>query len=629
MMKNENRKAVPDKEGDIKVLDAKEVIPTLPVAPGVYRFLDRNGKVLYIGKAKRLKTRVSSYFRKSNQAPRIRLMMDQAASVEVTVTRSEAEALLLENTLIKKLNPRFNILFRDDASYPYIVLTAGEFPRLVFRRGQLDPKASNFGPFPSVRVVKKSLQYLQKVFRLRTCEDSMFANRSRPCLLHSINLCTAPCTGEVEVKAYQEDVKLAKRFLTGQYQEVIQDLSDKMQVRAQALQFEQAAQYRDQIRQLQAVLQQQVVETYADSQADIIEVRADHQNVVVTLAMVRGGFHLGDRSYFPDYPALNRPGFAVLSEVEQDVLLSFLAQHYKTNALPKRIVVSQVPKMVLEEESDLDEALIEVLKQCTEPKNRVEKIWLNTVSQNAERSLQMRQNKALAFEQRLVRLQALMGLAEPPERIECFDISHTIGENTVASCVVCLSGVMSPKEYRRFNIENIVKGDDYAAMEQVLRRRYEKLIVGEGVLPDLIVIDGGKGQHGILRKVLEELGLSLIPSLGVAKGINRKAGLETLFLWNAPEKEVRWSADDTGFHLLQEIRDEAHRFALVGHRSRRAKKRNRSLLEDLGGIGAIRRRKLLVFFGGLEGVRSATIEDLCRVPGISKSLAKKVYDALR
>jgi len=588
--------------------DSKSFLATLTEAPGVYRMLATDGAVLYVGKAKNLKKRVASYFQKTGHSPRIALMLQQVAAMETTATRSEAEALILENTLIKKLAPKYNILFRDDKSYPYIGLSGGEFPRLFYHRGPFEKKSRYFGPFPSGLAVRESIQLIQKTFLLRTCEEAVFAHRSRPCLMYQIQRCKAPCVGAISAADYGADVRMAELFLKGRHAEVIEDLTQRMATEAEALRFEQAAALRDQVRALQAVLHRQYVSSTKDADVDIVVAVVERGELCVNLAMVRGGLHLGDRAHFPRECS---------GADAAEGLAAFLAQHYADQTPPSRLILEPWPV------DDLPEML-----HAGQARNEMERAWLGMARDNALLAMLARRQAKSRTSGRLETLRVALDLAEAPRRIECFDISHTMGEGTVASCVVCVDGAMKKGDYRRFNIEGIQPGDDYAAMRQALTRRYEKVATGETAAPDLVLIDGGKGQHGVAREVFAELGLGHLASIGVAKGEERRPGRETLFLHNRNEP-VQLAMDNAGFHLIQEIRDEAHRFAIVGHRARRAKARGRSALEDVAGVGPTRRRKLLAHFGGLDGVRAATVEDLCRVAGISRALAETIHGQLR
>jgi excinuclease ABC subunit C len=592
------------------VFDSKSFLATLTEAPGVYRMLAADGAVLYVGKAKNLKKRVSSYFQKTGHSPRIALMLQQVAGMETTATRSEAEALILENTLIKKLAPKYNILFRDDKSYAYIGISGGgdgAFPRLFYHRGAFEKKSHYFGPFPSGLAVREGIQLIQKTFLLRTCEEAVFAHRSRPCLMHQIGRCKAPCVGLISAADYAVDVRLAELFLKGRHAEVIEKLMEQMAREAEALRFEQAAALRDQIKALQAVLHRQYVSSTKDADVDIVVAVVERGELCVNLALVRGGLHLGDRAHFPQ---------AGLKAEAAEGLAAFLTQHYVEQTPPPRVILDPWPL------EDFPGSLC-----ASGPKSEMERAWLSMALNNARLAVTARhqaKSRALA---RLEALRLALDLPETPRRIECFDISHTMGEGTVAACVVCVDGAMKKGDYRRFNIEGIQPGDDYAAMRQALMRRYEKVGAGETAAPDLVLIDGGKGQHGVAREVFAELGLDHLASVGVAKGEARRPGLETLFLHGISEP-LQLAMDNPGFHLIQEIRDEAHRFAIVGHRARRAKVRSRSALEDVAGVGPTRRRRLLAQFGGLEGVKAATIEDLCRVAGISRALAEAIHQGL-
>lgn len=597
--------------------DPADVLANLPHLPGVYRMLNAAGEVLYVGKARDLRKRVTSYFQKTaTLSPRIQLMVSQVAALETTVTRSEAEALLLENNLIKSLNPRYNILYRDDKSYPYIVITGHRFPRLGFHRGPLDKANRYFGPFPNAGAVRESIQLMQKVFRLRTCEDTVFSNRSRPCLLHQIRRCTAPCVGLVGEQEYAADVRSTELFLQGREDEAVHLLEERMRAAAEKQAYEQAAAYRDQIRALSKVRETQFVSSSRGVDADIVALASSGGILCVNLVMVRGGMHRGDRSFFPRNAA---------DHDEQQALEAFLAQHYLGREVPPVIIVNRPV--------DAD-ALQELLSQQAGMRVQVNskpagerRVWLRMAEKNAELAIAQRISAHATQEARLVALQQALGLSDTAQRIECFDISHTMGEATVASCVVYDNAAMQPGEYRRYNITGVEPGDDYGAMRQVLDRRYRRIVEGEGKLPDLILIDGGKGQVSAAARVMEELGLGDIPMLGVAKGEERKPGLEQLIFAEA-RSPLRLPADHPGLHLIQQVRDEAHRFAISGHRNRRAKARSRSTLEEIAGVGSKRRQRLLSRFGGLKGVASASIDELAQVEGISRALAEKIYQQL-
>ena len=579
--------------------DPKGFVAGLPNLPGVYRMLGKGGEPLYVGKARDLKKRVSSYFTKSAQSPRIEMMLTQVAAMEVTATRSEGEALLLENNLIKSLNPRYNILFRDDKSYPYLMVTGHRYPRLGFHRGAKDKKHRYFGPFPHAYAVRESIQLLQRVFRLRTCEDTVFENRSRPCLLHQIHRCTAPCTGKIAPEPYGEDVANAVLFLEGREDDVIKGLTEKMQRASDEKHYEQAAIYRDQVRALARVQARQYVESHRGVEADVVACVIEGGIACVNLVMIRRGRHVGDRSFFP----ANAEGAA-----PAEVIGAFLEQHYLEQPVPGLVIASEP---------------VEGFDAVT-PSHGERRVWLDMASKNAELAIAQRVRDRATQETRLVALREVLGLPEGANRIECFDISHTMGEATVASCVVYDRQQMQKGEYRRFNIRDITPGDDYAAMRQVLERRYAKVTAEGGKVPDLVLIDGGKGQVGVARSVLADLGLHQVAIVGVAKGAERKPGTEELII-ELEARTLQLAPSHPGLHLIQQIRDEAHRFAIVGHRARRGKSRTTSMLNEIPGIGAKRRQALIEHFGGLRGVQAAAIDDIAKVEGISRPLAERIY----
>ncbi|MBI4123666.1 MAG: excinuclease ABC subunit UvrC [Betaproteobacteria bacterium] len=581
------------------MFDAKSFVAGLPSLPGVYRMLGEGGEALYVGKARDLKKRVSSYFHKQAGSPRIEMMLGQVAAIEVTATRSEGEALLLENNLIKSLAPRYNILFRDDKSYPYLEITGHRYPRLGFHRGAKDRRNRYFGPFPHAYAVRESIQLLQRVFRLRTCEDTVFENRSRPCLLHQIQRCTAPCTGRIAPQAYAEDVANALLFLEGREDDVIRNLNEKMNSASDARRYEEAAAYRDQVRALSRVQARQYVESNRGVDADVVACAIEGGIACVNLVMIRGGRHVGDRSFFPS----NAEGAAAA-----EVIGAFLEQHYLEQPMPGLVVTSEPVE----------------LENAITPSHGERRIWLDMACKNAELAIAQRVRDRATQEGRLAALREALGLPEGLQRIECFDISHTMGEATVASCVVYDRQQMQKGEYRRFNIRDIAPGDDYAAMRQVLARRYERVSADAGRIPDLVLVDGGKGQAGVAAAVLRDLGLHQVGVVGVAKGPERKPGMEELII-ESEARSLQLAPSHPGLHLVQQIRDEAHRFAVLGHRARRGKARTTSMLSEIPGIGARRRQALLEHFGGLRGVQAAAVDDIAKVEGISRALAERIY----
>ena len=611
---------------DISITNYREQLSMLPTLPGVYRYFDAEGTCLYVGKAKDLKRRVSSYFQKNDLSPRIAIMVSKIARMETTVVRTEAEALLLENNLIKTLAPKYNILFRDDKSYPYLKLSASPFPRVSYYRGGVDKKSRFFGPYPNAGAVKEAIGILQKVFRLRTCEDAVFANRSRPCLMGQMDRCSCPCVGKITEKEYAADVENACRFLRGETDDVMQGLRDKMTAASDAWRFEEAAVFRDRIASLNDVMQQQAVETTGgDTDADIIAVAITAGVACVNIAMVRGGRHLGDHAVFPD--VVHGTGEALAAS---DVFDAFISQHYLTSKVPD-VVVSQATsdrEATAETLSDLAGRRIVFV---SEPQSLRRK-WFEMAEQGAKIALERHLTETAGEKRRVEDLIRVLDLKLTDEQrttltMECFDISHTAGEATQASCVVFRGLGMDSSRYRRFNINDVTAGDDYAAMKEVLTRRYSPVARGEAELPDIVFVDGGRGQVHMARDVFTELGLPLSVIVGVAKGEGRKTGLETLVFADGREPLVLGS-ESPALMLVAMIRDEAHRFAITGMRAKRSKTRQTSRLEDIDGIGAKRRQKLLTHFGGLKGVKNAGVEDIAKIDGFSRSLAQKIYDHL-
>jgi excinuclease ABC subunit C len=598
------------------MFDPKPILKNLPNLPGVYRMINAEAVVIYVGKAKDLKKRVSSYFNKNLPSPRTKMMVSQIASIETTVTRSEAEALLLENNLIKSIMPRYNVLFRDDKSYPYIALTGDAFPRLAFHRGAQKKNNQYFGPFPNSVAVRESIQLLQKVFKLRTCENTVFSNRSRPCLQYQIARCTAPCVKLISPEDYAHDVHHAAMFLQGKTNEVLNALGDKMNTAAANQEYEIATVFRDRMQALRQVQAKQFVSDFSVNDADVIALATNKGGHCINLVMIRGGRHLGDKSYFPK----NSQDAELTETIE-----AFLTQHYTPQNTPPLIVCG-----VEFDTKDFELTLSELAGRKVRIQTNTisdKKVWLKMAQTNAELALTQQQQTSSNQAARLLALREALRLPDNIERMECFDISHTMGEATVGSCVVFDKGDLQNGEYRRYNITGITPGDDYAAMRDVLTRRYKKVAAGEGMRPDLVFIDGGKGQLGVAIEVMQEVGLEDILLIGIAKGEDRKPGLETMIFGDTGEM-VNLPSDNIGLHLLQQIRDEAHRFAITGHRAKRAKARITSSLEDIAGIGAKRRKALLTRFGGLDAIKSASMDEIAEVDGVSKSLAQTIYDAL-
>lgn len=576
--------------------------------------INSKGDVIYVGKAKNLKNRVRSYFVKNQSSPRTKLMVGNINSIEFTVTNTEAEALILENNLIKKFMPRYNVIFRDDKSYPYLAITDDKFPRIRFHRGAQKKNTLYFGPFPNATAVRESIKLLQKVFMLRTCENTIFKNRSRPCLEHQIKRCTAPCVNLISQSDYLHDTKQAALFLNGKGNEVIKNLTTKMNEHSDSFNFERAAVYRDRIQSLRQVRLQQSVSDFSEKDADIIASYHAYGKVCVNVVMIRGGRHLGDKSYFPKF------------QQEQDdvnVIEVFIVQFYDQIKPPPSIVIDKkINKSLIQDFFVIKNySKIKIISKLVGDK----KNWHLMAQKNAKVALIQENDKHSAQEEKLFKLRELLKLPDYVKRIECFDISHTMGAQTVASCVVYDNFNMQPKEYRKFNIKHDNPGDDYGAMREVIDRRLKRIISEESKKPDLVLIDGGLGQVNVAKKIMVELDVPNIFLVGVSKGPSRKVGQEKLIL---SDGNIVQETDPThiGFHLLQKIRDEAHRFAITGHRAKRAKAGLASSLENIEGIGTKKRKNLLVYFGGLDGVKNAPTEELVLVEGINNQLAEKIYD---
>lgn len=601
--------------------DAKSFLKTVSTSPGVYQMLAQDGEVLYVGKARNLKNRLNSYFQKNLASVKTESLVKQIHQIGTIITHTENEALILENNLIKKFHPRYNILFRDDKSYPYIMISNHpDYPRIGFYRGRKREGGSFFGPYSSTTAVRETINLLEKIFKLRSCEDNFFKNRSRPCLQYQIKRCTAPCVKLITPENYHHDVRDAKLFLSGRSQEIIDRLIERMEESATQKEFERAAEFRDQIITLRQIQQKQFVST-DKGDVDVHAVIYTHGIYCVQILFIRDGHLLGQKSYFPSVPQ---------ESTADDVLTAFLPQYYLSETTEHEIPSEIMTNIKLPEQSWLAAALTETRGgrvHLLHPQRGEKMQWITMAAHNGEQAIIQYCAEHSYLEQRIIELQHLLNLDSPPNRMECFDISHTGGEATVASCVVFDQKGPCKELYRRFNIKNIQAGDDYAAIRQAIQRRYLHLKTMNEEMPDLVIIDGGKGQLKQAEQIFEELQITGVTLLGIAKGPTRKPGLETLFLGNG-HQIVNASGDSPGLHLIQQIRDEAHRFAITGHRRARAKKRVTSQLENIPGIGAKRRRELLRQFGGMQELKRASVSELATAPGISTAMAQKIYDFL-
>lgn len=595
----------------------KDFLKTVSNRPGVYQMKNASGDVIYVGKAKNLRNRLNSYFYRESDTVKTRVLVSNVAGIDVIVTDSEIEALLLEQTLIKKHRPRYNVSLRDDKSYPYIGLSGHpHFPRFFYHRGAKKQGLQYFGPYPSAGSVRKTLQFIQKVFQVRQCEDAYFRNRSRPCLQYQIKRCTGPCVGLINERDYQHDIDMSVSLLTGKNQGVISQLVDEMNNAAETLDYEKAAKVRDQIATLKRVTEKQYV-SGRKGNTDVIASYLSGGQACVQVFLIRNGINLGGKAFYPKVPE---------NVTSSEVLYAFVTQFYVHNEVPEEILTSEpLPEKSLIEEALSKRASVPVTIKHRTRGERTR--WLEMAEENARMSLETRLSSRSGIAQRLDALRRLLEKEEIPERLECFDISHTMGEATVASCVVFNLEGPAKQEYRRYNIEGLTKGDDYAAMQQALERRYLRQLKESAPLPDIILIDGGKGQLNVAQRVIDDLQIGAVELVGVAKGPERKAG-EELIIFDRGKKEMRLQTDSEALHLIQQIRDEAHRFAITGHRARRAKARNQSPLEQIPGVGAKRRQKLLTHFGGFQQIEKAGREELATVPGISKQLAATIYDEL-
>ena len=597
--------------------DAKDYVATLPQRPGVYRMYAADGELIYVGKAARLRDRVGSYFSGAPRAAKVAALVARIARIEVTVVNTESEALLLESNLIKAHRPRYNIILRDDKSFPYILCPAGhDYPRLVFYRGPRQRGSRQFGPFPSASAVKEVLQHLQKVFRIRNCRDSFFANRSRPCLQYQIGRCSAPCVGLIDRETYARDVEGAIGVLEGRNLEVVAELQRRMQAAAASLQFEHAARLRDQLRELQEIRAQQIAHAQRPTDTDVVAIAGEPGQYAICVLPVRDGQNLGTASYFPG-SALSEPA---------ETLAGFLMLYYSREAPPPEVLIN----MELPDREALMEALASSLGrplQLRVPQRGLGVKWIELAQENANNALRMRRAQAELAAAGMQILARVLHLPAPPERIECFDVSHTAGEGTVASCVVFGPEGARKRDYRRYNIEGVTAGDDYAAMHQALRRHAARIASGERPRPDLLLIDGGPGQVDAALRALAEAGVEGLAVVGVAKGADRRPGQERLH-WPGDPTPIVLEPDSAALHFIQRVRDEAHRFAITGHRRRRARRYRESILETVPGLGPARRRAILTHFGGLQGVMRAGVADLEKVAGVGASMARSIYDHL-
>ncbi len=602
--------------------DVKNYLLHLTTRPGIYQMLNQSDEIIYVGKAKNLKKRVSSYFQKQDQPPKTKVMVAQISDIQVMITASENEALILENQLIKKYRPRYNVIFRDDKTYPYIFLSDEKYPRLSIHRGRKNKKGDYFGPFTGSTAARYSISLMQKLFAIRQCENSVFNYRSRPCLQYQIKRCSGACVDKISIEDYQKDVELVRLFYRGKNESVMKELTTRMDIASNNLKFEKAAHYRDQIVSLRRVLEKQAVNNLnssRNSDVDILATKSQEKTAVVFLLHVRNGLVQGSKQFFPKMPA---------DTTDIEILQSFISHYYplNQNEIPNEIVTNV--------ELDNAPSLAELMSNLTSKKVKIshqvktnKAAWLLMANNNIEQLLQSKLQAKSHMQKRMQVLMDELALDKLPLRMECFDISHFQGEETVASCVVFEQGQAKKSDYRRFNIKNVAKGDDYAAIEQAVRRRFERLVKEQAKLPDLLIIDGGKGQLNQAQKVLEELDLPQVTLISVAKGSDRKVGMEQIFF---PSEAIarRLEDDSSGLHLIQAIRDEAHRFAITGHRGKRDKKRKTSTLEGIAGVGAKRRKALIQHFGGLQEVKRAGVEDLKQVDGINAGLAEIIYNFL-